>query len=53
MVAVELPLGVKPQCRKTKYNPKVYSNLLLLISAVGASTLSQTSKYFSDSILNV
>ena len=29
----------KSQCRKTKYNPEVYDNILLLRSAAGALTL--------------
>ena len=41
MVVVKLSLGAeKPQCRKTKYNPKVYNNMLLLGSADGAPTVS-------------
>ena len=38
------------QCRKTKYSPKVYNNMLLLRSAAGTSTLYPTSKSFSDAI---
>ena len=49
-----VPLWAKrTQCGKTKYNPKVYSNMLLVGFAAGRPILSPTSKSRFDPISNV